>query len=317
MKEITISENEANQRIDRFLQKYMSLASKGFLEKMIRKKRIKVNNQRIDPNYQLKINDSIQMYLSQETIEKFQSLKVIKPTDKSISILFEDTDILLVNKDKNVLVHGEDDSLIDRAVQYLIKKGEYDPLDEITFTPACCNRLDRNTSGIVIIAKTYSGLRRINYKIKENSIKKYYKVLIKGIIEKSELLVGYLKKDNETNTVKALDQYQKGAKEIQTGIEPLEYFNGFTLVEIDLITGRSHQIRAHLKHIGHAVVGDPKYGDPCINAIFKEKFSLQSQFLHAARIVIENYNGSDLEIHAPLPLELQQIIDEINIHGVD
>ncbi|MFZ7130933.1 MAG: RluA family pseudouridine synthase [Eubacteriales bacterium] len=312
MKEIIIGENEANQRIDRFLLKYMDLASKGFVEKMIRKKRVKVNHEKIAPYYSLKIQDKLQLYLAQETIEKFQQIRTYNNKVGKIDILYEDKDILIVNKQKNTLTHGGEDSLIDRGIQYLISQGKYRPEDEIIFTPACCNRLDRNTSGIVIIAKSYEGLRNINYKIKSKEVDKHYLTLVKGHVENEQTLLAYLKKDEGNNRVDIYDSYQEQSKKIETRVRPLKILGSYTLLDINLITGRSHQIRAHLKDIGHPVVGDPKYGEASVNRLFHNKFHLHSQFLHAGKVIIKNYSGKDLEVSAVLPEALQNIMKELS-----
>lgn len=312
MIEIIIGNNESEQRLDRFLGKYMSLASKGFIEKMIRKKRIKVNNKKISPQYQLKFEDVIQMYLAQETIEKFMEYKSVIETKGDIDILFEDSSLLMLNKGKDILTHGGEDSLINRGLNYLINNGKYDPKDEVTFSPACCNRLDRNTSGIVIIAKNYKSLKDINEKIRLNKVKKYYSVLVKGIIDKEIVLKGYMKKDIIQNLVTIHDKPILGAKEIITGIKPIKMLRGYTLLEIDLITGRTHQIRAHMKSIGHPVVGDPKYGDYKTNDYFQSKYQLDSQFLHAGKIIIKDYLNHELEVSSPLPKSLESILDSLN-----
>ncbi|MFZ7121931.1 MAG: RluA family pseudouridine synthase [Eubacteriaceae bacterium] len=312
MKEICIGINEANQRLDRFLLKYMSLASKGFVEKMIRKKRIKVNDKKVQANYNLKKNDKIQLYLAIETIEKFRKEKKIIKTKGKLDILFEDCNILVINKEKNMLTHGGNNSLVDKAIEYLIDKGCYKPEKEITFTPACCNRLDRNTTGIVIVAKTYRGLQEINNKIKDNDIKKQYISLVKGSINEDKKLIDYLKKDNRNNKVVIEKEYSKNSKRVETHIFPINNFKDYTMLEIHLITGRSHQIRAHLDYIGHPIVGDLKYGDRYINEVFNKKYNLDSQFLHAHKIIIEEYNGAELSIIAPLPKKLKEIINNIN-----
>lgn len=289
MKEIRVTQNEAQQRMDRFLKKYISEASTGFIYKMLRKKRIKLNGAKVTPNTMLKVGDVIQMYLSEDTIENFKGHYQTVMAEGTIDVVYEDENLLLVNKPKGLLVHGDsrekNDTLINRVYYYLNQKGIFNPLEENTFSPACCNRLDRNTSGIVIVAKNYPSLQAINAMMKENKIKKKYLALVRGKVLQEKELKGYLFKDTKSNKVKVLFQEQKGARFIHTKYKPLKYYQGFSLLEIDLITGRSHQIRAHLASEGFPIVGDYKYGNLQVNKEFPQ---LDSQFLHAYLIKFTN-----------------------------
>ncbi|SJZ42760.1 RluA family pseudouridine synthase [Garciella nitratireducens] len=282
MREIKITKNEAQQRMDRFLKKYMPEANTGFIYKMLRKKRIKLNGVRANPSDLLKVGDSIQMYLGEDTLKNLKGNQQIAMIKGKIDIIYEDKNLLLVNKPKGLLVHGDDkekiDTLINRVYYYLNKKGFFNPLKENTFSPACCNRLDRNTSGIVIIAKNYPSLQMINEMIRKNKIQKKYIALVKGKITQKKEIKGYLVKEIKNNTVKIFSEKKKGAKFIHTRYQPLKYNEDFTLLEIDLVTGRSHQIRAHLASEGFPIVGDWKYGNFKVN---KKFFQLNSQFLHA------------------------------------
>jgi 23S rRNA pseudouridine955/2504/2580 synthase len=292
MKEIIISENEANQRLDKFLMKYMNQSPKSFIYKMLRKKRIKYNGKKAYGNEKLACGDSVQLYLTDETISNFQKEKQVKETKQSFSIIYEDENILICNKPLGIIVHGSQhknmDTLMDELLFYLVEKGEYDPNRSKAFTPAICNRLDRNTSGIVIVGKTLGAVQGINQMLKENKIKKYYIGIVKGIVKSSGVLKGYHKKNTRTNEVKIYNEYQEASKYIETHYKPL-YNNGkFTLLEIEIITGRSHQIRAHLSSINHPLIGDLKYGDDKINKYFREKYNLKHQFLHGYKIKIED-----------------------------
>lgn len=317
MKELIITQNEAEQRIDRFLKKYIPEASKGFIYKMIRKKRIKINGARVLPEYILKIDDTIQLYLSEDTIEDFREIKQIISFDQSIDIVYEDNNILLVNKPKGLLVHGDykenKNTLINQIYYYLYKKGSYNPKEENTFSPACCNRLDRNTSGIVIVAKNYPSLQAVNSMIKDNRIEKKYLALVKGKIHKKSELKGFILKDSKTNKVKIISQERKGSKFIHTKYQPIKYNEDFSLLEIHLITGRSHQIRAHLSSEGHPIIGDYKYGNKEVNSIFNDRFKLNSQFLHAFFIQFQKcpsfltyLEGKSFKVS--LPNDLKKII---------
>lgn len=313
MREIIVDTNESNQRIDRFLKKYLSKASQGTIYKMIRKKRIKLNNKRANPEDIIVEGDSIQFYISDEVLDKFIEEK--KEINSFIvpRIIYEDKNIIFINKPVGMLSHSANkeygDNVVDSMISYLIKSGEYNPRLERTFTPSICNRLDRNTSGIVIGAKNYEALKDINNAIKSRSIKKYYKCMVKGTLKEDILLEDYLLKNEDKNKVKVVKSDVDGAKKISTYIKVLKKSNEFSLLEIDLITGRTHQIRAHLSHIGHPIVGDVKYGDANINKNFREKYNLNSQFLHAYKIAmngliyLDYLNGKEFVAELPSTLE--------------
>ena len=292
MKELDITHNEANQRIDRFLKKYMSEASTGYLYKMLRKKRIKVNGAKVQPDYILNIGDKIQLYLSEDTMRKFQKKPSLTFAKGQLNIVYEDCNILLLNKPKNLLVHGDNrenvHTLINQVHSYLYLQGDYDPEKENTFAPACCNRLDRNTSGIMIIAKNFPTLQEINKMIKENNVIKKYRALVKGEIKDAKELKGFWVKDSSTNKVEIIHHKTKDAKFIHTKYKPIESNHEYTLLEIDLITGRSHQIRAHLASEGFPIIGDMKYGIRKINRTFYNQYHLNSQFLHAYSLKFQN-----------------------------
>lgn len=293
MQEITIDKNERDQRIDRFLKKLFPKASKGFIYKMLRKKRIKLNGTKADPSDIIREGDQIQMYLADETIDKFKEDEKIIKASSNLDIIYEDSNIVLINKPKGLLSHGTDNSsygntVVDQLVSYLYKKNEYIPRLEKTFTPSICNRLDRNTSGIIIGAKNYDALKKVNKAIKDNNIKKIYLCVIKGIIKEDTRLTGFLTKNEEKNKVYISKINDKDSKRIITDVKVLKTNGEYSLLEIDLITGRTHQIRAHLSSIGCPIIGDVKYGDKKTNKFFDETYGLKSQFLHAHKIVFKN-----------------------------
>lgn len=304
-----MDKNENDQRIDRFLKKYLANASQGTIYKLLRKKRIKLNNKRANPEDMILQGDSIQFYLSDETLDSFIPEVEIVKCSANINIIYEDENIILINKPKGVLSHSVNkeygDNIVDSMVSYLISKGDYKPRIEKTFTPAICNRLDRNTSGIIIGAKNYTALKDINEAIKSRKIKKFYKCMVVGRVDNDILLSGYLLKDEEKNKVKIYNEKMEGTKEIHTYIKTLDKTNDYSILEIDLITGRTHQIRAHLSSIGHPIVGDIKYGDVKVNQYFKQKYRLESQFLHAHKICFNgltslNYlNGKEFVAKSP------------------
>ncbi|MGN0135450.1 RluA family pseudouridine synthase [Anaerotignum sp.] len=317
MKEIRITKNEENQRLDKFLLKYMNKASKGFLYKMLRKKRIKYNGGKAEGNELLQAGDTLQLYLAEETIQSFMEEKTVAQAKRHFAIVYEDDDILVVSKPAGLLTHPEKssdkDTLIDQILYYLYQKGQYLPEADSSFTPALCNRLDRNTSGIVIAGKTLKGVQSVNEAIRSHKLDKYYLTLVAGEIREAGEITAYLTKEEEKNQVRISKREGSGKKTV-TKYRPLACAKGYTLLEIHLITGKTHQIRAHMQSIGHPVVGDRKYGSEHSNQKFREEYALSNQFLHAIRVEWKEKNGPlgylyGKEMTAPLPKALQDICD--------
>ncbi len=321
MKEIIISENESFQRLDRFLMKLMPHASKGFIQKMIRKKNIKCNNEKSDPCLLLKKGDAIQIYFSDETYGKFTHKAKQRPQDpkiaspRKLAIIAENKDLLVVNKPANLLSQPDysgDLSLIDLALDYLIATGSYDPQKEITFTPACSNRLDRNTSGIVLIPKTYQSLQTINTLIREKKVKKYYLALVDGIISTSGSCQNFGTKDKFANLSTVSEaKISKDSQLMALNYRPLESHFNTTLIRIELLTGRSHQIRAQLAHLGHPILGDHKYGKAPLNQQLKKTYRISSQLLHADNYIIP---ALDYNFSAWPPDQFLKLAHELNYH---
>lgn len=267
MKELTIGPNDAGQRLDRFLEKAVPLLPASLAQKYIRIKRIKYNGGRAQRDTRLTAGDKLQLYINDEFFDKPREdnayLTVATP---KLHIVYEDAHILLVDKRPGLAVHPHDGAeygrtLIDHIQAYLYQKREWVPRAENAFTPALCNRIDRNTGGIVIAAKTAEALRVMNQKIKDREIDKRYLAIVEGTPKPREgSLKGYLFKDAKKNRVFVSDTPQPGAKSCQTNYEVLSSRNGLSLVECQLITGRTHQIRAQFAHAGHPLLGDGKYG---------------------------------------------------------
>lgn len=278
MREIIITENDAGRRVDRFLKIYFEKAPLSFIYKNLRKKNIKVNGKKAKPEDILNKGDEIKLYLAEDTIKKFKKDMEKSKNSKFPDVLFENEDIILINKPVNMLTHNDQksyqDNALDRMVDYLIFKGQYNPRLENSFRPAFVNRLDRNTSGILIGAKNLKSLQYLNENIKKRNISKYYMTIVKGDIKKDFAVDINLKKSKNNVVSKSKD-----GKRSLTEFKVLKNKSGYTLLSVNLITGRTHQIRASLKEEGYYIIGDRKYGDNSENNKFR-KMGLDSQYLH-------------------------------------
>ena len=272
MKELLITANEAGQRLDKLLAKYLDGAPKSFLYKMMRKKNITLNGKKAQGNELLLEGDQIRLFLSDETISGFQKKEI--PDGKSgaaLDIIYEDDHIVLINKPAGMLsqkAQPQDVSLVEHLIAYLLESGSITKEQLLLFRPSVCNRLDRNTSGIVAAGKSLAGLQEMSRLLKERTVKKYYRCLVKGRISGTDHLNGYLVKDSRTNRVFVTKKPSKDGKRIETEYRAIAEKDGITMLEVHLITGRSHQIRAHLASIGHPIIGDGKYGDEKLNRRF-------------------------------------------------
>ena len=299
MRILTVKSNDAGQRLDKFLTKAVKGMPQSLMYKYIRTKKIKVNRKRTEEKYMLCEGDEIQLFIKDEffdTPEKDTgALRTIKP---KLEIVYEDDNIILCNKRPGVLVHedkeGGENTLIIHIQAYLCQKGEYDPAAEQSFAPALCNRIDRNTGGIVISAKNANALRIMNEKIKNNEISKFYMCAVHGIMkEKSKTLRGYLRKDSKNNTVEVSDKKLPGSKDIITKYKVVSEKGGNSLLEVELVTGRTHQIRAHLSHIGHPLLGDGKYG---VNRNDKKDgYKYQALYAYRLRFDFDKNNPTALD----------------------
>ncbi|MGL4875035.1 MAG: RluA family pseudouridine synthase [Clostridium sp.] len=291
---IEIGANEAGQRLDKFLRKLLKDVPLSAIFKALRKGDIRVNGKKQKEKYPLELRDIVEIkYLQSkkatETTENF-----IKVDAKRMKVSYEDENMLIVEKWPGILVHPDSNkkipTLTDYVLSYLNEKGAYLPEKEITFTPAPCNRLDRNTSGMVVFGKNFEGLKELNEIIREGKVKKYYNTIIKGKI-KDGLYKGYILKNEDANISRIFDKKVPDSKEISMEVKTIQTNGAFSFLEIDLITGRSHQIRAHLAHLGTPIIGDEKYGDRKTNSFFRSKFGLEFQFLYAYKLNFKKIDG--------------------------
>lgn len=270
MQTITITKNDANQRLDKFLSKRFKNMPSSLMYKYIRKKCIKLNGKRCEISTRLNEGDVLTLYIKDEFFEEASESYDFMKAPAKLDILYEDEHIVLLNKKPGLIVHPDStyhfDSLIARLQHYLYDKGEYDPKTENSFAPALVNRIDRNTGGIVIAAKTAEALRVLNQKLKDRELQKLYLCIAVGIFDKkSDTLTAYLEKNEEQNRVYISQKPFEGGKTIKTKYRVIGERNGNSLLEVDLLTGRTHQIRAHLASIGHPLLGDGKYGKNKLN----------------------------------------------------
>jgi len=305
MQTVEITAANTNRRLDKFLFQYLNAAPENFIYKMLRKKNITLNEARAKGAEQLKAGDVIQLYLADETIEKFRKVREIAAARPLTGIVFEDENLLIVNKPQGLPSHGgmnkKDDHLLGRVLFYLQQTGAYDPSD--TFVPALCNRLDVNTSGLVVCGKTLHALQDMNALFANQGLDKEYITVVEGElgkIGKNRVLRGYYQKESKSNVARVVTQETNMA--VTTAYTVLAISNDakYTLVSVNPITGRSHQIRAHFAAIGHPLVGDKKYGG------HSTPFG-QSQLLHCRRLSIP---VQDKSWEAPLPKNLQKCVDE-------
>ncbi len=323
MKQIIIKENEAGQRLDKFLSKYLNQAPKSFLYKMLRKKNIVLNGKKADGSEKLSFKDEVKLFLADETIEKFSrtSLDIMsddhQPVNKEklstlprLEVVFENEHICLINKPWGILSQKADKndiSINEIFLKYLLDSKELTQEDMRTFKPSVCNRLDRNTTGLIIGGKSLYGLQTMSELLKNRSMDKYYLCIVAGKMSGERQIEGYLAKDEATNQVKIFDSLplnnthgnsgvfseaancHTAAKRdevsyIKTAYKALSTNGQYSLLEVLLVTGRTHQIRAHLASIGCPIVGDSKYGSTRVNRKLRDKYKLKTQLLHSWRL---------------------------------
>ena len=320
MREITITANDAGQRLDRFLKKYLCNAPLSLIYKALRKD-VKLNGRRAKEETLLAEGDVLAIYLGDEDLEALTRKKRTRAPKRQFTIAMEDENVLVLCKPFGLLVHGDStekkDTLANQAVDYLIEKGEYVPRLEKSFVPSPVHRLDRNTTGLVVFGKNAQALRTLSAALAADSgFTKIYFTIVCGELTRPLHLKNKLQKDEKTNKVRVLPQTAQEGKYIETIVRPLHSANGFTLVEVELVTGRSHQIRAHLKSAGFPLIGDAKYGDRRVNAQIAQRTGLTTQLLHAGKLVFTGLpeplaylNGKEAD--APLPAQWSFIQKEL------
>lgn len=326
MKSVIISKNQAGQRLDKFLHKYLPKAGTSFLYKMLRKKNITLNGKKAEGKELLSLGDEVKFFFSEETFSKLKmngevtDYRQAYESLSGIGVLYEDENILILNKPMGVLTQKaapNDLSLNEWLIGYLLCSKAITEEELQDFRPSVCNRLDRNTSGLLLAGKSLAGLQAMSEALRSRSLHKYYLCLVTGALRKGQRLEGFLVKDAQTNkvTVSATDPGDKDAKPIATQYMPLWTDEKVTLLKIWLITGRTHQIRAHLASIGHPIIGDEKYGDNRKNTWYQKKYHLHRQLLHAYQMKFPELTGtlshlSGQEFTAPLPEDFQRILTD-------
>lgn len=317
---ITIEKNDAGQRLDRFLRKYLSQAPLSRIYRAIRKD-VKINGKRGKEDTVLEEGDELSLYISDEELKSFTETKKTVKAKRQFKIAYEDENILVAEKPFGLLTHGDShekkNTLANQVTDYLIQKGDYNPRTERTFTPAPANRLDRNTTGLVLFGKNSESLRALNSMLRDRSaVSKYYITVVRGHLEDELVLSDRLVKNNAENKVKILSADSDKGRQIITVVRPLETGRWYSLVEAELVTGRTHQIRAHLKSAGYPLIGDTKYGDARVNRMVSEKYRLNTQLLHAYRLVFGEVSGpleylSGMEIKAQMPEGFEHIVSSL------
>lgn len=324
MKIIIVKENEAGQRLDKLLFKYLNEAPGGFIYKMLRKKNITLNGKKAEGREQLLAGDEIKLFLSEETYEKFSAKKqsVLVERPFSLKVVYEDANLLLIEKPAGILsqkAEPKDVSINEYCLDYLVRSGAVTEESLQSFTPSVCNRLDRNTSGLILCAKTLTAAQQLSRALRDRTIHKYYQCLVAADIRQERHIKGFLIKNAGTNRVsiqKERPDSEPEASEIETRYLPLKQYGSLTLLKVELITGKPHQIRAHLASVKAPIVGDHKYGNPQVNQYYKTHYGVTAQLLHAYRLelpafsgALENLSGKVFEI--TLPHVFDRILKEV------
>lgn len=323
MRELIITKNDEGQRLNKYLHKYLNNAGSSFIYKMLRKKNIVLNDKKANGNEILNVNDNIKLYLAEDTIEKFRKKEPVNISSeipdiysKDVIILYQNDDVLALHKPSGMLsqkAQAKDYSINEYVIDYCIKNGIISDNETETFKPSISNRLDRNTSGIIMAGISLKGSQLLADAFKHHNIEKYYYTIVNGVFKNKKRCKAYLRKDNNSNisTVISENDYsklnieeQKAYKLIDTEFIPIANNKRMTVLRIRIFTGKSHQIRAHLKYLGYPMIGDCKYGNPVTNKYIEQKYGLKSHLLHSGEIILYNLspdNNTDLRITDKLP----------------
>lgn len=313
MQELTITDLEAGQRLNKYMMKYLNQAPSSFIYKMLRKKNITRNGKKASGDEILECGDVIKVFLADETIEKFRVVQASKQTSGiTLQILYQDPDILAVHKPVGVLsqkAKKDDYSINEAIVDYCLSMRILSEKQLETFHPSISNRLDRNTSGIILAGISLKGSQTLARILKGHTCEKYYYTIVAGEMKQCIHEKAYIVKDTKKNQSKIQKHESPGASMIETAFTPLCTKNDFTLLQVQLFTGKSHQIRAHLQSLGYPMAGDTKYGNPAVNRKLRERYHLNHQLLHAGRLVLPDIP----EITDPLPAEFQKVADGLGL----
>ena len=316
MQELTITDLEAGQRLNKYMMKYLNQAPSSFIYKMLRKKNITRNGKKASGDEILECGDVIKVFLADETIEKFRVVGSAQVSGQkpgiTLQILYQDPDILAVHKPVGVLsqkAKKDDYSINEAIVDYCLSMRILSEKQLETFHPSISNRLDRNTSGIILAGISLKGSQTLARILKGHTCEKYYYTIVAGEMKQCIHEKAYIVKDTKKNQSKIQKHESPGAAMIETAFTPLCTKNGFTLLQVQLFTGKSHQIRAHLQSLGYPMAGDTKYGNPAVNRKLRERYHLNHQLLHAGRLVVPDIP----EITDPLPAEFQKVADGLGL----
>lgn len=318
MKQFTINGNEAGQRFDKYLAKLLREAPKSFVYKMLRKKNITLNGKKATGNEKLNQGDEIRLFFSDETYLKFSGKEAAPRASTELSVVYENRDILLINKPAGMLSQPDETkepSLVEYVTGYLLDTGAVTEEELVTFRPSVCNRLDKNTSGLVAAGKSLAGLQALSELFHDRTIHKDYLCIVKGVLKEQTHIRGYLKKDSRCNKVTVYKNKVQDAQPVETVYTPFGSNGRTTLLKVRLVTGRTHQIRAHLASEGYPLMGDSKYGDRAFNKKCREHYGLKHQLLHAFSLTFPHLEGclgevSEKNFRAELPELFQHIIKE-------